>query len=181
MSFQSVQCIPSGSYHTGSGIYTTPACCRGGMWSDSGTPEGPHTPTAAGRCGIPNPSHARLSTDGMLNSCGCTGWVCTLLSSLPPFFHLRTSWEISATWHYTYAAQYRVASCDLLCSCAHVQDVLLLHPTRTCTNGCWCPVPLTFSNLCWWCFSVQQLERKLYQHLWWLPSATWPGGLFPSI
>ena len=65
-------------------------------------------------------------------------------------------------------------------SCVHVQVALLLHPTPTCTDGCWCPVPLTFSNLRWWCFSFQQLAQTLYLHLWWLPSATCAGGLFPS-
>ena len=47
-------------------------------------------------------------------------------------------------------------------------------------DGCWCLVPLTFSNLCWWCFSFQQLAQTLYLHLWWLPSASYAGGLFPS-
>ena len=58
--------------------------------------------------------------------------------------------------------------------------MLLLHPAPTCADGCWCPVPLTFSNLRWWCFSFQQLAQTLYLHLWWLPSATCAGGLFPS-
>ena len=34
---------------------------------------------------------------------------------------------------------------DLLCSCAYVQVVLLLHPAPTCIDGCWC---LAFSYLC---------------------------------
>ena len=42
------------------------------------------------------------------------------------------------------------------------------------------PGPLTFSNLCWWCFSFQQLAQILYLHQWWLPSATCAGGLYPS-
>ena len=58
--------------------------------------------------------------------------------------------------------------------------MLVLHPAPTCADGCWCPVPLTFSNLRWWCFSFQQLAQTLYLHLWWLPSATCAGGLFPS-
>ena len=64
------------------------------------------------------------------------------------------------------------------CKCPRASCMLLLHPAPTCADGCWCPVPLTFSNLHWWCFSFQQLT--LYQHLWWLPSATCAGGLFPS-
>ena len=65
-------------------------------------------------------------------------------------------------------------------SCAHVKVALLLHPAPTCADGCWCLVPLTFSNLRWWCFSFQQLAQTLYLHLWWLPSATCAGGLFPN-
>ena len=61
----------------------------------------------------------------------------------------------------------------------HVQVVLLLHPTATCADGCWCPVTLIFSNLRWWCFSFQQLAQTHYLHLWWLPSATCADGLFP--
>ena len=64
------------------------------------------------------------------------------------------------------------------CPCASC--MLLLHPAPTCTNGCWCPVPLTLSNLHRWCFSFQQLAQTLYLHLWWLPSATCTGGLFSS-
>ena len=58
--------------------------------------------------------------------------------------------------------------------------MLLLHPAPTCVDGCWCPVPLTFSNLRWWCFSFQQLAQTLYLCSWWLPSATCSGGLFPT-
>ena len=49
--------------------------------------------------------------------------------------------------------------------CAHVQVVLLLHPVPTCTYGCWCPVPLTFSNQHWWCAAYQELAQTLYLHL----------------
>ena len=45
------------------------------------------------------------------------------------------------------------------CKCPCASCMLLLHPTPTCANGCWCPVPLTFSNLRWWCFSFQQLAQ----------------------
>ena len=66
----------------------------------------------------------------------------------------------------------------------HVVSMCKLHvvaaPAPTCADGCWCPVPLTFSNLHWWCFSFQQLAQTLTLHLWWLPSATCAGGLFPS-
>ena len=65
----------------------------------------------------------------------------------------------------------------MLRSCAHVQVVLLLPPVPTCADGCWCPVPLTFSNLLWWCFPFQQLAQTLSLHLLWLPCA---GGLFLS-
>ena len=58
--------------------------------------------------------------------------------------------------------------------------MLLLHPAPTCADRYWCPVPLTFSNLRWWCFPFQQLAQILYLHQWWLPSATCAGGLFPS-
>ena len=68
----------------------------------------------------------------------------------------------------------------MFCSCAHMQVALLLHPAPTCVDGCWCQVPLTFSKLRSWCFSFQQLAQTLYLHLWWLPSATCAGGLFPS-
>ena len=65
-------------------------------------------------------------------------------------------------------------------SCVHVQVVLLLHPAPTCTDGCWCPIPLTCSscNLCWLCFSFLQLTQTLYLHLWWLPFSTCADGLF---
>ena len=66
----------------------------------------------------------------------------------------------------------------------HVVSMCKLHvvaaPAPTCADGCWCPVPLTFSNLRWWCFPFQQLAQTLTLHLWWLPSATCAGGLFPS-
>ena len=73
-------------------------------------------------------------------------------------------------------------SCALLykadkCPCASC--MFLMHPAPTCADGYWYPVPLTFSNLCWWCFSFQQLAQTLDLHLWWLPSATCAGGLFP--
>ena len=64
-----------------------------------------------------------------------------------------------------------VPMCMLCCWCILIN----LH-----TNGCRCPVPLTFSNLRWWCFPFQQLAQTLYLHLWWLPSVTCTGGLFPS-
>ena len=77
--------------------------------------------------------------------------------------------------------QQQQATCTwALASCAHVQVVLLLHPTPTCADGCWYPVPITFSNLRWWCFTFQLLAQTLNLHLWWLPSATCAGGLFPS-
>ena len=66
------------------------------------------------------------------------------------------------------------------CKCPCASCMLLLHPAPTCTDGCWWPVPLTFSNLRWWYFSFQQLPQALYLHLWWLPSATCTGDLFPS-
>ena len=49
---------------------------------------------------------------------------------------------------------------------------LWLHPASTCADQYWCLVPLTFSNLHWWCFLFHQLAQTLYLHLWWLPSAT---------
>ena len=53
----------------------------------------------------------------------------------------------------------------------HVVSMCKLHvvaaPAPTCADGCWCPVPLTFSNLRWWCFSFQQLAQTLTLHLWW--------------
>ena len=61
-------------------------------------------------------------------------------------------------------------------SCAQTQIVFLLHPAPTCVDGCWCPVPLTCSNLHWWCCSFKQLAQTLYLHLWWLPTATCTGG-----
>ena len=71
------------------------------------------------------------------------------------------------------------------CPCASC--MLLPHPAPTCPDECWCPVPLTFSNLCWWCSSLEQLVQTLklhfcatVLHMWWLPSATCAGGLFPS-
>ena len=69
--------------------------------------------------------------------------------------------------------QQQHATCTLV-------SMFLLHPAPTCANRCWCLVPLTFSNLCRWCFSFQQLAQILYQHLWWLPSATCTGGHLPS-
>ena len=66
----------------------------------------------------------------------------------------------------------------------HVVSMCKLHviaaPAPTCADGCWCPVPLTFSNLHWWCFSFQQPAQTLYLHLWRLLFATCAGGLFPS-
>ena len=41
---------------------------------------------------------------------------------------------------------------QLRCKCPCASCILLLHPAPTCADGCWCPVPLTFSNLRWWCF-----------------------------
>ena len=64
--------------------------------------------------------------------------------------------------------------------CPRASGMLLLHSAPTCADGCWCLVPLIFSNLRWWCFSFQQLAQTLYLHLWWLPSATCACGLFPS-
>ena len=48
--------------------------------------------------------------------------------------------------------------CDKLCgSC-----MFLVHPAPTCADGCWCLAPLTFSNLNWWCFSLQPLAQILH-------------------
>ena len=91
--------------------------------------------------------------------------------------------HLDRTW-FTYSAQVQVA-------------YLLLHPAPTCAvrlaptlylhsihsgpplhaNRCWCPVPLTFSNLCCWCFSFLQLAQTLYLHSGWLLSANCTGGL----
>ena len=45
------------------------------------------------------------------------------------------------------------------CIWALTSCMFLLHPATTCADGCWCPVPLTFSNLCWWCFPSSQWRK----------------------
>ena len=94
---------------------------------------------------------------------------------------------------------YRYATCTWAEHGSHSAQVqvakLLLHPAPTCAvrlaptlylhswwsqlhaNRCWCPVPLTFSNLRWWCFSFHQLAQTLHLHSGWLLSATCTGGL----
>ena len=49
--------------------------------------------------------------------------------------------------------------------------------SRCCILLQFVPVPLTFSNLRWLCFSFHQLAQTLYLHSGWLLSATCTGGL----
>ena len=72
------------------------------------------------------------------------------LSNVQRFF-ARVEQSLASIWCKLQLEQDAARTCnlhmdtDMLCSCTHVQVVLLLHPAPTCIDGCWC---MAFSNLC---------------------------------